>query len=84
MSEPEKILPNGLRAELKELVREVLLEERAAGLKLLTADELAEQLKVPVSWVYEQSRQGKIPTHHVGKYVRFSLWEVVNSEQKKN
>lgn len=49
---------------------------------LLTAAELAERLKVPVSWVYEQSRQGKIPTHRMGRYLRFRLQEVVDSQTK--
>ncbi len=34
---------------------------------LLTPEELAKRLKVPVSWVYEQSRQGNIPTHRIGR-----------------
>ena len=39
--------------------------------------------KVPVSWVYEQSRQGNIPTYRLGRYIRFDLLEVIQS-QKKN
>ena len=49
---------------------------------LLTAAELAERLKVPISWVYEQSRQGKIPTHRMGRYLRFRLQEVVDSQTR--
>ena len=51
--------------------------------KLLTPEELADRLKVPLSWVYEQSRQGNIPTHRMGRYIRFNLCEVIES-QKKN
>ena len=51
--------------------------------ELLTPDELAEKLKVPVSWVYEQSRQGKIPTHRIGKYIRFDISEVLASLKKE-
>jgi excisionase family DNA binding protein len=51
--------------------------------KLLTPDELADRLKVPVTWVYEQSRKGIIPTHKIGRYIRFDLQEVIES-QKKN
>ncbi|MBI2361025.1 MAG: helix-turn-helix domain-containing protein, partial [Deltaproteobacteria bacterium] len=47
---------------------------------LLTPEELAERLKVPLSWVYEQSRQGKIPTHRIGRYIRFDLCEVLESQ----
>jgi excisionase family DNA binding protein len=50
---------------------------------LLTPEELAQQLSVPVSWVYEQSRQGNIPVHRIGKYIRFSLPEVLDSQAKR-
>jgi excisionase family DNA binding protein len=49
---------------------------------LLTAEQLAVMLDVPLSWVYEQSRQGKIPTHHLGRYIRFDLQEVLASQKK--
>ena len=38
---------------------------------LLTAAEVAEKLGVPVSWVYEQSRRGQIPTVTLGRYRRY-------------
>jgi excisionase family DNA binding protein len=38
---------------------------------LLTAAEVAELLGVPVSWVYEQSRRGRIPTVTLGRYRRY-------------
>lgn len=41
------------------------------GGSLLTAAEVAELLGVPVSWVYEQSRRGGIPTVTLGRYRRF-------------
>jgi len=49
---------------------------------LLIAKELADRLKVPRSWVYEQSRQGKIPTHRVGRYIRFNIQEILASQKK--
>jgi excisionase family DNA binding protein len=39
--------------------------------RLLTAAEVAAMLGVPKSWVYEQSRQGRIPTVALGHYRRF-------------
>jgi excisionase family DNA binding protein len=39
--------------------------------KLLTADDVAELLGVPKSWVYEQSRLGRIPTVTLGRYRRY-------------
>jgi excisionase family DNA binding protein len=41
------------------------------GSKLLTAAEVARLLGVPPSWVYEQSRLGRIPTVTLGRYRRY-------------
>ena len=38
---------------------------------LLSAAEVAGLLGVPVSWVYEQSRRGRIPTVTLGRYRRY-------------
>jgi excisionase family DNA binding protein len=38
---------------------------------LMTAGEVAALLGVPVSWVYEQSRAGRVPTVALGRYRRF-------------
>ena len=38
---------------------------------LLTAAEVAKLLGVPKSWVYEQSRRGRIPTVTLGRYRRY-------------
>ncbi len=38
---------------------------------LLTAAEVADLLGVPKSWVYEQSRRGRIPTVTLGRYRRY-------------
>ena len=37
---------------------------------LLTAKEVADLLGVPTSWVYQQSRAGRIPTVRLGRSVR--------------
>ena len=84
MSEPAKT-PNPFDL-LIEQIRAVVREEIAAldttPKELLTADQLAEKLAVPLSWVYEQSRQEAIPTHRIGKYIRFDLREVIASRKK--
>jgi excisionase family DNA binding protein len=41
------------------------------GASLLTADHVADLLGVPTSWVYEQSRKGRIPTVTLGRYRRY-------------
>lgn len=46
---------------------------------LLTVKELAQRLKVPVSWIYDRTRvQGpdRIPHYKIGRHVRFSEAEV--------
>jgi len=40
--------------------------------RLLTADEVAEMLRVDRSWVYSATRSGRIPHIRLGRYVRFS------------
>ena len=40
---------------------------------LLTADQVANLLGVPKSWVYEQSRRGRIPTVTLGRYRRYRM-----------
>jgi excisionase family DNA binding protein len=39
--------------------------------KLLTADEVAELLKVNTEWVWAQARAGRIPHVRLGRYRRF-------------
>lgn len=48
---------------------------------LLTVQEVAAILKVPVSWVYEHTRgdsHEKLPYVKVGKYLRFFDTEITN------
>ena len=46
---------------------------------ILTVEELAKSLKVPLSWVYEAQRspnKPRIPTIKIGRYLRFDWKEV--------
>jgi excisionase family DNA binding protein len=71
--------------ELLEAIRAIIREEiKQTEERLLDPDELAERLKVPVSWVYEQSRRGQIPTIRIGRYVRFRLNDVLKSQRKES
>jgi excisionase family DNA binding protein len=48
---------------------------------LLTVHELATELKVKPSWIYGETRKtgpGTIPRIRVGKYLRFSMEEVMD------
>ncbi len=83
---PPNLLGEALLGAIRQAVREefqALISQNGHGeAKLLTPEVLADRLGVPVSWVYEQSRQGNIPTHRIGKYVRFNLNEVLASQKK--
>jgi len=69
--------------KIREIVRQELAAERNGHtVELLTPEELAKRIKVPISWVYEQSRVGAIPTHRLGRYIRFVLAEVIASQKK--
>jgi excisionase family DNA binding protein len=88
MSDPNNspsLLAEALAAILKPIVEEAVREAMNGHrqINLLTPEELADRLKVPLSWVYEQSRQGKIPTHRIGRYIRFNISEVIESQKKK-
>jgi excisionase family DNA binding protein len=39
--------------------------------RLLTAEDVAEILGVPKSWVYAASRRGELPTVTLGRYRRY-------------
>jgi len=83
-SNPPALLGQAILDAIREAVKEVLREVGANGKpqELLAPEELAKRLKLPVSWVYEQSRQGNIPTHRLGRYIRFDLHEVLASQKK--
>ena len=54
---------------------------------LLNADEIAQKLNVPVSWIYDRTRKGgpeRLPHYKVGKYVRFREDEVMAYIQGKS
>ena len=44
--------------------------------ELMTADEVAERLRVPKTWVYRAARQGDLPSVRCGRYRRFDEGDV--------
>ena len=86
MSETATTLESALERLLRRIVKEeirAIKGELNGNSELLTPEQLADRLHIPISWIYEQSRQGNIPTHRLGRYIRFDLHEVLAS-QKKN
>ena len=45
--------------------------------KLLTADEIAERLAVPTSWVRAETRAGRMPVVALGRYRRYDRGDVL-------
>lgn len=46
---------------------------------ILTPEQLAKRLKVPLSWVYEKQRpkyKNPLPTLRIGRYLRFDWGEI--------
>jgi excisionase family DNA binding protein len=48
------------------------------GERLLTAEEVAERLAVPESWVRQETRAGRMPCLALGRYRRYE-WEAVTT-----
>ncbi len=51
----------------------VQIQTRDQAARLLTAEQVADILGVPKTWVYAQSRAGQIPTVRLGRYYRYRL-----------
>lgn len=71
------------------LLRQVIREEIQAasngnGYELLTAEQLAKMLRVNKATVYEWVKTKTIPYYQAGRFVRFNLQEVLESQKKKN
>jgi hypothetical protein len=64
---------NLLLEQIRAVVRDEIKATSNGHAALLTPEQLALQLSLPMTWVYEQSRQGNIPTHRIGRYLRFDL-----------
>jgi excisionase family DNA binding protein len=55
----------------------------AAVDELLTAEQIACRLKLPISWIEEATRQGRLPFHEFGRYRRYSLPEVMEATRQE-
>jgi excisionase family DNA binding protein len=51
------------------------MDEEAS--ELLTPQQAAKLLQVPVSFIYERTRLNSIPVKHIGKYVRIPKAELL-------
>jgi hypothetical protein len=55
----------------------------AAPRKLIDAEQLEEITGVPATWWASQARERRLPFHKFGKYVRFDINEVFESDEFK-
>jgi hypothetical protein len=56
-----------------------IAEATNSQMKLITPEELAEWLKVPMSWIYDRTRRSgpeRLPVYKIGRYLRFSVPEI--------
>ena len=55
------------------------IEVAGSQMKLITPEELADWLKVPLSWIYDRTRRAgpeRLPVYKIGRYLRFSVLEI--------
>lgn len=50
--------------------------------KLLTTQELAEKLSVPITWIYSRTSNGQLPTIKLGRYCMFREKDVEDFIEK--
>jgi excisionase family DNA binding protein len=79
-----------LGSAIMEAFRQVVREEMKAASNgnghtvLLTAEQLAKALQVNKATVYEWVKSKTIPYYQAGRFVRFNLHEVLDSQRKKD
>src|SRR5262245_9228085 len=77
---PDRMLVTMTAGELRELIRQEIGADGAGA--LLTAEELAKKLKINKATVYLWVKEKKIPYYEAGRFVRFDLREVLESQKK--
>ena len=80
---PSSLLGDALLDVIRQAIKEAMREANANGnsTELLTPEDLADRLKLPISWGYEQCRQGNTDPP-IRPYIRFDLAEVLASQKK--
>jgi excisionase family DNA binding protein len=66
-----------------EILRKSIRDALSIG-ALLTAEQLAEVLQVNKATVYERVKSKTIPYYQAGRFIRFNLQEVLESQRKNN
>jgi len=90
MSEQNQQGPALLGAAILDAIRAAVRAELQAmdhngnGHPLLTTEQLAEKLQVHPATVYQWVKSKTIPYYQAGRFIRFNLQEVLESQRKRN
>lgn len=85
MVEAGKILGDAFLEAVRQAVREEIRASNGNGhsSKMLTAEELAAKLQVNKATVYQWVKANSVPYYQAGRFIRFDLQEVLESQRKK-
>ncbi len=89
MSETNKnpnIFSDPFRSELEEIVERAIkkaLNGNGSSITMLTAAQLAKKLQVNKATVYQWVKANSVPYYQAGRFIRFDLQEVLESQRKK-
>ena len=89
MSETNKnpnIFSDPFRSELEEIVERAIkkaLNGNGSSTTMLTAEQLAKSLQVNKATVYQWVKTNSVPYYQAGRFIRFNLQEVLDSQRKK-
>jgi excisionase family DNA binding protein len=82
---PPTLLGQALLDAIRRAVREeIQAAQNGSRHALLTADQLAKALQVNKATVYQWVKSKTIPYYQAGRFVRFNLHEVLESQRNKN
>jgi len=90
MSETNKtpnIFSDPFRSELEEIVGRAIkkaLNGDGHSLSMLTAEQLAKKLQVNKATVYQCVKAKSVPYYQAGRFIRFNLQEVLESQKKRS
>ncbi len=84
MDEAGRILGNAFLEAVRQVVREEIQASNGNGRStVLTAEQLAKSLQVHKATVYEWVKAKKVPYYKAGRFIRFNLQEVLESQRRK-
>lgn len=71
-----KVIAEQVAETLKPMLTAHATKGKTDDPAIFTPEELAEYMKVDLSWVYKQSQYGTLPYFKIGKYLRFKKADI--------